>query len=174
MLPDLQVVAPDRRPRTHRRWLRRLLLAATLVVVVLGIVGMHQMAFGHDMAVGPTAASAQGEHAGHQAAEMGSMAAGHAGGHAGPSTFSSTSSSGTGTGTGDGCPGCPDHQMALGSCLLALTLLVLRWLLALPRPARVLPFLLPRLTRLSRLVTPFVAGRLVPPLSLAELSVLRT
>lgn len=178
MRPYLQVVAPDRHPRTHRRWVRRLLLATTLVVVVLGIVGMHQMAFGHDMAVGPTAISTQGghagDHAGHQAAEMGSMTAGHAGGHAGPSTFSSTSSSGTGTGTGDGCPGCPDHQMALGSCLLALTLLVLRWLLAPPRPARVLPFLLLRLTRLARLVTPFVAGRLVPPLSLAELSVLRT
>ncbi|WP_204910604.1 DUF6153 family protein [Microlunatus spumicola] len=167
MRPDLQVVAGDRRPRTHRRWVRRLLLAATLVVVVLGIVGMHQMAFGHDMALSPATSSAQGDHAGHSGTgEMLPMAAAHAGAHADAGR--------SGTGTGGGCPDCADHQMALGSCLLALTLLVLRWLLAPPRPARVLPFLLPRLTRLSRLVTLFVAGRLIPPLSLAELSVLRT
>lgn len=174
MSTGLRAVTRDLPSRTRRGWVRRLLLAVTLVVVVLGIVGMHQLAFGHDMAVGPPATSAQAEHApdhaGHRAAEMGLMATKHPGGHA----DASTSSSGTGTGTGDGCPGCPDHQMAFGSCLLALTLLVLRWLLAPPRPARILPFLLPGLARLSRLVTPFVASRLVPPLSLAELSVLRT
>jgi hypothetical protein len=61
--------------------------------------------------------------------------------------------------------------MALGSCLLALTLLVLSWLLVPPRPTHVLPSLLPRLTSAVAVST---VGRLVPPLSLAELSLLRT
>ena len=171
MRPNPQGVPHARPPRTHRRWVRRLLLAATLVVVVLGIVGMHQMALGHDMASGPTASPTQGAHLEHSGpGEIAPMAAEHAAGHA----DAVTSGSGNGPGTGGACSDCPDHQMAFGSCLLALTLLVIRWLLAPPRTARVLPFLLLRLAPLSQPVTPFIAGRLIPPLSLAELSVLRT
>ena len=165
MRPGLQAVVRTRPRLTRRLWLRRLLLAATLVVVVLGIVGMHQMAFGHDLAVGPTAASAaHGEHVEHTGpSEIGPMAAGHAGGHADAGL--------PGTGASEVCPDCADHQMAFGSCLLALTLLVLSWLLAPPRATRVLPSLLARRALPLALS---VVGRLVPPLSLAELSVRRT
>lgn len=135
--------------------------------MVLGILGMHQLSTGHDMATGPTvpAASAtvptvgSGEHG--RAGAMPAVA-GHPDGPVDGRT--------TDGGLGGACPGCADHQMALGSCLLALSLLVLTWLLVPPRPRHVPPFLVSLLApKLSS-----VAGRLVPPLSLAELSLLRT
>ena len=82
-----------------------------------------------------------------------------------------TSAGMTGGGPGDACPDCADHQMAFGSCLLALTLLVLSWSLIPPRVRHLPPFLLPRLA--PTMVGPAL-GRLVPPLSLAELSLRRT
>lgn len=68
-----------------------------------------------------------------------------------------------------GCPGCGEHSMALGACLLALTLLVGSWPLLLPR-ARLLP---PTL-RLRLAPTVDLVARRIPALSLAELSILRT
>lgn len=153
--------------RTRRRWLGRLLLAASLVVVALSIVGMHQLSLGHDLATRPTATSAHAEPGVHiRSGEMlpGSvMMAEHLGAH--------SSGGMPGGGEGDACPDCGDHLMTFGSCLLALTLLVLHWMLAPPRESHVLRFLLPRLTSA---VAVSAVGRLVPPLSLAELSVLRT
>lgn len=151
-------------PGPRRRRLRRLLLTVSLLVVALSIVGMHQLSVGHNVPTGPTASSAHAEPVDHAGSgEMLPMGAEQAGGHLEAGT--------PGGGTGEVCPDCADHQMAFGSCLLALTLLVLRWLLAPPRPSHVLPFLLPRLA--PPLAVPLV-GRVVPPLSLAELSVRRT
>jgi hypothetical protein len=69
----------------------------------------------------------------------------------------------------DGCPDCDEHSMALGACLLALTLLVLSWPLLLPR-ARPLPPML----RLRLAPAVVLVARRIPALSLAELSILRT
>ncbi|GAA3550680.1 hypothetical protein GCM10022197_01940 [Microlunatus spumicola] len=157
--------AVHHRPRPARRGRRRLLLSLTLVVLVLSVVGMHQLAFGHEMATGPTASVAYAGPVDHAAS--GEMSAGGHAGHVGDHLGSES----PGPAAGDPCPDCGDHQMALGSCLLALTLLVLGWLLAPPRPTQVLPFLLP--LQAPSLAVP-VVGRLVPPLSLAELSLCRT
>jgi len=59
--------------------------------------------------------------------------------------------------------------MALGACLLALTLLVLSWWLAPPRVRHLPPRMLWRPATASTLL-----GRWVPAMLLAELSVLRT
>ena len=169
----------DRRPRPRRRWLRHLLLAASLVVVTLGVVGMHQLSIGHEIVTGPTGSTAHTKSASQTdhrhshshsdggysdpGGEVVSVAADYPAAH--------TSAGMTGDGLGDVCPDCADHQMAFGSCLLALTLLVLSWSLIPPLLRHLPPFLLPRLT--PTLVGPGL-GRLVPPLSLTELSVRRT
>ncbi len=75
----------------------------------------------------------------------------------------------SGSSLGDDCPGCGGHSMALGACLLALTLLVLSWWLAPPRVRHLPPRMLWRAATVATLL-----GRWVPALSLAELSVLRT
>ena len=156
--------------RPRGRLLRQLLFATSLVVVVLSIVGMHQLSLGHDVAVG----SAPVAHA--PVADAESAARVLSGGEVVPVAMAALPSGHdamgmTGGAMGGACPDCDHHQMALGSCLLALTLLVLGWLLAPPRPTFVSPFLLPRLVlRVALSAT----SRRVPPLSLAELSVLRT
>lgn len=68
----------------------------------------------------------------------------------------------------NGCPACGGHTMALGSCLLALTLLVLSWWFAPPRSRLALQ------TLWRPAPVPAMVGRRVPSLSLAELSILRT
>ena len=157
--------------RPGGRLLRHLLFAMSMVVVVLSIIGMHQLSLGHDVALGPdpsagSASVARAESADRDLSssqvlpvEVAALPSGH-------------DAKGMTDGGMDGaCPDCDHHQMALGSCLLALTLLVLGWLLAPPRPTFVSPFLLPRLVlRVALSAT----SRRVPPLSLAELSVLRT
>ena len=47
----LATPAPLRR-LVHTNWLRHLLLGLSLVVVMLSIVGMHQLSVGHDVATG--------------------------------------------------------------------------------------------------------------------------
>ena len=152
------------------RLLRHLLFALSLVVVVLSIVGMHQLSLGHDVAVGPAPVA----HA--PVAQAGTAARVLSGGEMGPVAMAALPSGHDAMGMTNGdmggvCPDCDHHQMALGSCLLALTLLVLGWLLAPPRPTHVSPFLLPTLVLRAAVSS---TGRLVPPLSLAELSLLRT
>ena len=157
----------DRRPQPRRSWIRHLLLAVSLVVVTLSVVGMHQLSVGHDVATGPTsssdghATSVRHSNPGDEAPPlaMAERAADHP-------TAGMTSGA-----LGGGCPDCADHQMAFGSCLLALTLLVLSWLLTPPRLRHLPPFLLPRLAPTMAGPDP---GRLVPALSLTELSVRRT
>lgn len=77
--------------------------------------------------------------------------------------------SSSGGSLGNDYPGCGGHSMALGACLLALTLLVLSWWLAPPRVRHLPPRMLWRPATVATLL-----GRWVPARSLAELSVLRT
>lgn len=163
MRTDRSVVARSHLPRLRHRLLRRLLLAVSLVVVV-SIVGMHQLPFGHEAVTDAVASAARAKPLDLTTfSEMLAVTPEHAGGHIDARVPP--------PGTGDACPDCRGHQMAWGSCLLALTLLVLPWLLGPPRPRRVLPFLLPR--KLPSLAV-LVESRLIPSLSLAELSLLRT
>ncbi|HEX8509085.1 MAG TPA: hypothetical protein VF635_06260 [Propionibacteriaceae bacterium] len=168
-------------------WLRRGLLAAALCVVVLGVVGMHQLSFGHSLATPPAADShehgATHPHAVHnQAAEQteganpaGGVAHATAGGvqdkqaNAGRRISERAATwGGSSSGGGDACPGCGQHSMAFSVCLLAFTLLVLTWLLTPPTARRPPP------RWLRQPPTPAVpTSRPVPALSLAELSVLR-
>lgn len=73
------------------------------------------------------------------------------------------------SGGDDVCPDCGHHTMAFGACLPALTLLVLAWLLAPPQVRHLPPLWLwqPRIMAV-------LAGRPLPALSLAQLSVRRT
>ena len=158
--------------QARRSWLRHLLLGLSLVVLTLGIVGMHQLSVGHDVATGQanrhahtdTAASGPVEAAphGHGTAE-GALADLHL-------LAASAATGGVGAGN-EGCTTCDDHEMAFGSCLLALTLLVLSWFLRPPRLRHLPPFLLPRLA--PAMIRPTLS-RLVPSLSLTELSLRRT
>jgi hypothetical protein len=157
-------------------WLRELLLgggrprctllATAIGMVVLGVVGMHQLSSGHDL-VTPSVGAHQHVSA-HpsmgvqrtwpgQPPNVGTIAAG---------IQPHTSSGGS---LGEDCPGCGGHSLALGACLLALTLLVLSWCLAPPR-VRHLP---PRMLWHPGTVLTLL-GRWLPALSLAQLSLLRT
>lgn len=152
-------VASRRKPRRTHGSGYRFLLALALGVVALSVIGMHQLSLGHTFAAPPAGVQPAGTHH-REASDHGRASA-----SAGDQTLSETMI----TGAGDGCPGCVGHGMAFSACLLALTLLVLGWLLAPPR-ARHLP---PR--RLRRPATrPTSAGRRVPALSLAQLATLRT
>lgn len=159
----------------------RTLLALVLVVVALSVVGMHQMSLGHAFA-DPRAGAFGRLNAAYPAAADQTGSGGPAGGgmHTdtpGPlvgspdGTFVNVAAgtSGNSSGTEHGCPGCPNHGMGFSACLLALTLLVLRWWLAPPRVRQLPRRLLLRPVRISAVV-----GRRVPAFSLAELSVLRT
>jgi hypothetical protein len=149
--------------RPHHGSLRHLLLTLSLVVVTLSVLGMHQLSVGHDLATGPV-----GRHADAEATSHGGSA-----GVTMPLALDASAGQPSidGRGAGAACPDCGDHQMTVESCLLALTLLVLSWMLGAPRLRHLPPFLLPRLT--PTMVGPSV-GRLVPPLSLTELSLRRT
>lgn len=171
--------------RRRGGWLHHPLLALALLVVALSVVGMHQLSLGHDFAT-PSAQSHQ-RATGHDPTQAGSAAPGHnrnvapqsnaeTHSHAtslvvadsrGASATAALSSDGTSSHDA-GCPGCGQHTMAFSACLLALTLLVLSWLLAPPR-VRLLPPMLPvRVVAVAATV-----ARRVPALSLAELSLLR-
>ncbi len=160
--------------RAHHGWLRHLLLALSLVVMTLGVVGMHQLSIGHDVATGPsdvhthldTTANADVAVLTSSLVPNADMAGHPADGR--PSTALTQDGA---RGGGNACPSCDDHQMAFGSCLLALTLLVISWMLIPPRLRHLPPFLLPRSALAA--VGPTVA-RLVPALSLMELSLRRT
>ena len=152
-------------------WLRHLLLGLSLVALTVGIVGMHQLSVGHHVATGQAVHRAHLEPAA-----------------AGPGAATSPGSVSTGVALADlhglapfaaagadasheGCSTCDDHGTALGSCLLALTLLAFSWFLRPPQLRHLPPFLLPRLAPAA---VWRALNRLVPPLSLTELSLRRT
>ena len=153
-------------PSLRRAWLRQLMLVISLVVLTLGVVGMHQLSVDHDVSTGQSVVSGQPSSAAHSAYEAGATATDHHRPQAGaePATGAAGSDE-------QDCPSCAGHQMALSTCLLALTLLVLTWLLAPPRLRHLPPFLLPRLAYTSAVTA---LGRLVPSLTLTELSLRRT
>jgi hypothetical protein len=143
------------------------------VVVMLGIVGMHQLSVGHDLATGQASSHEHAETVGHaqnaplaqDGEHLAAMA--HLDHQAEPAPGANP---GAGL-AGENCLTCGDHEMALESCLLALTLLVLGWLLLPPRLRLLPPFLRPRVAAV--LVRPAYL-RLVPALTLTELSLRRT
>lgn len=149
----------------HRwsRWLHRVFLASALCVVVLGVIGMHQLSLGHDFAASP-AAGGHGLGAAHL--EVGGPRLTGAGRDVRTPAAAWGASSSVGA---DACPGCGQHSMAFSACLLALTLLVLTWRLK-PPQVRHLP---PRWLRGPATVVVLI-GRPLAALSLTELSILRT
>ena len=186
------------------RWvdsLRRVVLASALCVVVLGVVGMHQLSLGHDLAT-PAATGGHpergaGHHDGVQHDGAQTDGADHAsrGPHEAARSMDSADAiayamapaaqdqtgasqrvggpaaawAGSPSAEGDACPGCGQHSMAFSTCLLALTLLVLTWLLT-PPQIRHLP---PRWLRQPATAAVLI-GRQLPAKSLMELSILRT
>ena len=160
---------------------RRAFLAVGLFVVAFSIVGMHQLSLDHELAspTPPTASTAVAHDAGHQhRGHRDHDGADHFKGPGSPSLveFSApqvlmavSPADGSSGGHEESCAGCGSHTMALGACLLALTLLVLFWWLAPPRVRLLPPRLLARPVALISLVY-----RRVPALSLSELSILRT
>jgi hypothetical protein len=158
--------------QARESWLRHLLLGLSLVVLTLGIVGMHQLSVGHDVATGQASGHAHAETAasgpveavphGHGPAEV-ALADSH--------LLAASAATDVGGYGDEGCLTCDDHEMAFRSCLLALTLLVFSWLLRPPRLRHLPPFLLPRLAPAMIRLT---LSRLVPSLSLTELSLRRT
>lgn len=185
-------------------WLRRLILCSALFLVVLGVLGMHQLYLGHDFATPPQAGNHEHGEGHHEAAkhevmlhevtqqmedaDLAGRSLHQATADADPSAglafatdvqgqtdasrktgASAASWGGSSRVGGDACPDCGQHSMAFGACLVAMTLLVLTWLLRRPR-VQPLP---PRWLRQPATVTVLV-GRVLPALSLTELSVRRT
>jgi hypothetical protein len=147
-----------------RRW-RQLLLLVGAITISLSVLAMHQLAVNHSFARPDTtevhATHDQGFTRGMQQAGR----TGHAITHIGGPRLA------VAAGNADSCwPDCgAHHQVSVLSCLLALTLLMLSWLLAPPRERR-------QTSSADLRPTPGVVhsnNRRVS-LSLAELSVRRT
>ena len=158
--------------QARKSWPRHLLLGLSLVVLTMGIVGMHQLSVGHDVATGQANRHA---HTGTAASgPLGAVPHGHApaDGALPDSHLLAASAPTSVSGAVDhGCPTCDDHETVFESCLLALTLLVFSWLLRPPRLRHRPPSLLPRPAPAT--VRPTLSRR-VPSLSLTELSLRRT
>lgn len=141
---------------------RRTLLAMSVAVIAVCIVSMHQLSSGHTLA---TADPAPRDHPVAMLAmtveapadlNLGSAVAA-------PPTWM------TSDGDGGGCPSCAPHVMLMAACLLAFTLVVVRWLLRSPA-SRSVAWTRARST--SIVETGLVRVR--PALSLVELSLRRT
>lgn len=165
-------------------WWRRALLAAGVVTIALCIIGMHQLSRDHSFATAeldhsahqhPVAIQAKLSHFLDSAALALNITA-----SVGPPTVAVAPvpepavsvapepDRPSSQSVADRCGSCGHQAMLFASCLLALTLLVLRWRLAPPG--------LRRIAQAWNLWVPSVAtwGRLRPPLSLVELSLRRT
>lgn len=162
--------------RLPRTW-RRVVVGIALGVVALAVVGMHQLSLGHLFVTG--AGSVDDPHA-HSTSSYSALAA-SADSHSTAMTSAASMpmsahaevgavAAGMGSSVEDGCAGCGDHVMGPGTCLLALTLLVLFWFLRLPRPRSLPPL---RRRSGSSVVLPCRRPR-IRALSFLELSILRT
>lgn len=188
----MQVEAALVRKRAQDGW-RHTLVVLALGVVALSFVGMHQLSLGHmfvtpfrdhhhaaaanapamahaDHAMAasaplPTSSQAMSQPLSPPMSQPMSQPGAQLGGHESAAHVNS----GTGV-ADDGCPGCAGHVMGFGSCVLALTLLVLFWWLRLPQP-RHLP---PQHRRHPRVVSVVHRDLRTRALSLVELSILRT
>lgn len=148
-------------------WLRGTLLAAAIGMVVLGVVGMHQLSSGHDF-VTPSVGAYQHVSA-HPSTELLHRTELGQPANAGTIVDKIQPQLSSGGSLGDDCPGCGGHSLALGACLLTLTLLVLTWWLAPPGVRHLPPQMLWRPSTVLTLL-----GRRLPALSLAQLCLLRT
>lgn len=143
----------------------RALLAMGVLTVALCVVGMHQLSSSHSFV---TANPGRGAH-GHPAATYPGLGHHHETAADDDDPTPAVAHAVTSVSPTSGCDGCADHAALFASCLLALTLLVLSWLLAPPRPRRI-----PPVQRTFWVVPLSGPGRVRPPLSLVELSVRRT
>jgi hypothetical protein len=99
------------------RW--HLLLTVAVVAVVLSLLAMHELSFGHTVAQPRSASPALSPHDHHR--PTGIVQA------EGPVSVE--------PGTHDGCAGCQEHHLLMLGCLIALILLVTGWLLRGPPAA---------------------------------------
>lgn len=162
---------------------RRFLLTWGLLLVALSVVGMHQLSVGHAMVTSNAVLTPAAEgHIGHQTRDFQhsdpATAAVNAtrsdtsfpapGNHiaeltvSGVTVLTSVLSADT-----TGCSGCSKHTMVAMTCLLVLTALIL------PSPHR-RPPQIPSFSTKLRLTPNRSHGRVLPALSLVELSLRRT
>jgi hypothetical protein len=163
--PEAVNSPPVQQPSGFSGW-RRAVLVPALMVIVLSIVGMHQLSVNHAM-VGAIAGSHH-DHASAQTSRSDLSAKAMIGSVVGSETSIGAMSAAV-MPASDHCSGCSSQQMAFFTCLLALTLLVLAW--SIPPPG--LRLIAPN----SRLVRPRPGshlGRRIPAMSLVELSLRRT
>ena len=146
-----------------RRW-RQLLLLVGAITISLSMLAMHQLAVNHSFARPDTTEVHATHDHGFALGMQQAGRTGHATTHIGALRLAVAGSN------ANSCwPDCGDHQISVLSCLLALTLLMLSWLLAPPRERR-------QTSSAELRPTPRVVhsnNRRVS-LSLAELSVRRT
>jgi hypothetical protein len=147
-----------------RRW-RQLLLLVGAITISLSVLAIHQLAVNHSFAR-PSTTEIHATH--HQGVALEMQQEGLT---AHPPTHDGVPSLAAGAGNANSCwPDCgAHHQVSVLSCLLALTLLILSWLLAPPRECR---------QTLSAALRPTAgvvhSNNRRASLSLAELSVRRT
>lgn len=109
------------------RW--HLLLTVVVVAVVLSVLAMHELSFGHTVAQPRSASQALSPHDHHR-----STGVVQAEGLVSERPVSEEPSS-VGPGTPGGCAGCQEHHLLMLGCLIALILLVTGWLLRSPPAA---------------------------------------
>jgi hypothetical protein len=146
-------------------WQRALLVPA-LTMIILSILGMHQLSVNHAMV--RTTASSHHDHSSEQTFRSHLPAEAMIGTVIGTEAAVGAMSAAAAP-TTDHCSDCGSHQMAFFTCLLALTLLVLAWSIAPPGLRVIAPS--------SRLVQPRPGSHLVRrilAMSLVELSLRRT
>jgi hypothetical protein len=140
---------------------QRLQLLLGILAVALSLRAMHQLSADHTAADPHVSAHAAGTVSQLRHDQMGTASSDHA--HLVTSSWAGHPSQAT------DCPGCPDHRAMALTCLAALVMMALSWVLAQPSERRVA-----RLRR-SLLQPRLPAVRWHPlPLSLVELSVSRT
>jgi hypothetical protein len=133
-----------------------------LTMIILSIVGMHQLSVNHAM-VGATADSHH-DHVPAATFRTDLPAEILIGADAAIGAMSAAVMP-----TTDHCSGCSSHQVAFSSCLLALTLLVLAWSIAPPGSRVIAPISRPAQARPGSHL-----ARRIPAMSLLELSLRRT
>jgi hypothetical protein len=145
------------------RW-RQLLLLVGAITISLSVLAMHQLAVNHSFAR-PSTTEVHATH--YQGVALGMQQEGLT---AHPPTHDGVPSLALGAGNANSCwPDCgAHHQVSVLSCLLALTLLMLSWLLAPPGECR------QRLASALRPTGVVLSNNRRVSLSFAELSVCRT
>ena len=140
---------------------RQVGLLLAVVAIALSLLAMHQLSSNHTVAGTGAPWDAAG---GVESVAVTGVESHHlADGHWHPAATEGRSSAGS------DCPGCADHRAMVLTCLAALILLVVGWVLVQPFAWRGV-----RLRRLMRPPTTTPRTWTPPTLSLAELSVSRT